>query len=146
MSAPTSGDAGTSGLRSGPRSRLGLRAALILLLSVLHRYRGSLIVVQGKRAAPIRKSGPFYWLMAEAEHRSIFDPTAVAGNCRTVACWPSFPFPPPKNPSASVHLKRFSTPSLTLKFLCAGKLNPRINIGTRGGSLIELRDLRALCF
>src|ERR1700686_2440716 len=30
-----------------------------------------------------------------------------------------------ENPSASVHLKRFSTPSLTLKFLCAGKLNPR---------------------
>jgi hypothetical protein len=33
-----------------------------------------------------------------------------------------------ENPSASVHLKRFSTPSLTLKFLCAGKLNPRIII------------------
>src|ERR1700724_4638658 len=32
-----------------------------------------------------------------------------------------------ENPSASVHLKRFSTPSLTLKFLCAGKLNPRGN-------------------
>src|SRR5208283_2034726 len=32
-----------------------------------------------------------------------------------------------ENPSASVHPKRFSTPSLTLKFLCAGKLNPRIN-------------------
>jgi hypothetical protein len=31
-----------------------------------------------------------------------------------------------ENPSASVHLKRFSTPSLTLKFLCAGKLNPRL--------------------
>src|SRR6476661_5069708 len=30
-----------------------------------------------------------------------------------------------ENPLASVHLKRFSTPSLTLKFLCAGKLNPR---------------------
>ena len=30
-----------------------------------------------------------------------------------------------ENPSASVHLKRFSTPSLTLKFLCAAKLNPR---------------------
>src|SRR5436190_8291028 len=29
-----------------------------------------------------------------------------------------------ENPSASVHRKRFSTPSLTLKFLCAGKLNP----------------------
>ena len=28
--------------------------------------------------------------------------------------------------SASVHLKRFSTPSLTLKFLCAGKLYPRL--------------------
>src|SRR4029077_7607112 len=33
-----------------------------------------------------------------------------------------------ENPSASVHLKRFSTPSLTLKFLCAGKLNPRISV------------------
>jgi hypothetical protein len=33
-----------------------------------------------------------------------------------------------ENPSASVHLKRFSTPSLTLKFLCAGKLNPRFGI------------------
>src|SRR5208282_312686 len=30
-----------------------------------------------------------------------------------------------ENPSVSVHPKRFSTPSLTLKFLCAGKLNPR---------------------
>src|SRR5208283_1872321 len=30
-----------------------------------------------------------------------------------------------ENPSASVHPKRFSTPSLTPKFLCAGKLNPR---------------------
>src|SRR6266576_2692706 len=29
-----------------------------------------------------------------------------------------------ENPSASAHRKRFSTPSLTLKFLCAGKLNP----------------------
>ena len=27
---------------------------------------------------------------------------------------------------ASVHRKRFSTPSLTLKFLCAGKLNPPV--------------------
>ena len=33
-----------------------------------------------------------------------------------------------ENPSASVHLKRFSTPSLTLKFLCAGKLNSRFLI------------------
>src|SRR6266699_6090866 len=31
-----------------------------------------------------------------------------------------------ENPSASVHRKRFSTPSLTLKFLCAGKLNPPV--------------------
>ena len=30
----------------------------------------------------------------------------------------------PANPSASVHRKRFFTPSLTLKFLCAGYLNP----------------------
>jgi len=39
--------------------------------------------------------------------------------------------PPPlrksENPSASVHPKRFSTPSLTLKFLRAGKLNPRLS-------------------
>src|SRR6516164_8287501 len=34
----------------------------------------------------------------------------------------------PANPSASVHRKRFFTPSLTLKFLCAGYLN-------RGGEL-----------
>src|SRR5271166_1841447 len=34
-----------------------------------------------------------------------------------------------ENRSASVHRKRFSTPSLTLKFLCAGKLNPRGNFG-----------------
>src|ERR1017187_1733698 len=33
--------------------------------------------------------------------------------------------PDPENPSAFVHRKRFSTSSLTLKFLCAGKLNPR---------------------
>ena len=33
-----------------------------------------------------------------------------------------------ENPSASVHPKRFSTPSLTPKFLCAGKLNPRFLI------------------
>jgi hypothetical protein len=30
------------------------------------------------------------------------------------------------NPSASVHPKRFSTPSLTLKVLCAGNLNRRL--------------------
>src|SRR5215831_6466300 len=30
----------------------------------------------------------------------------------------------PANPSASVHRKRFFTPSLTPKFLCAGYLNP----------------------
>src|SRR4029077_18015868 len=35
-----------------------------------------------------------------------------------------------ENPSASVHRKRFSTPSLTLKFLCAGKLNPPCDIYT----------------
>src|SRR5208283_1967027 len=33
--------------------------------------------------------------------------------------------PDPENPSASVHPKRFSTPSPTLKFLCPGKLSPR---------------------
>jgi len=38
-----------------------------------------------------------------------------------------------ENPSASVHPKRFSTPSLTLKFLCAGKLNPRLVIGRARG-------------
>src|SRR5665811_94184 len=31
----------------------------------------------------------------------------------------------PENPSASVHRKRFLTPSLALKFLCTGELNPR---------------------
>jgi hypothetical protein len=31
----------------------------------------------------------------------------------------------PENPSASVHRKRFLTPSLPLKFLCTGELNPR---------------------
>ena len=31
----------------------------------------------------------------------------------------------PANRSASVHRKRFFTPSLTLEFLCAGYLNPR---------------------
>src|SRR5271167_471276 len=36
-----------------------------------------------------------------------------------------------ENPSASVHPKRFSTPSLTLKFLCAGKLNPRFEVCPR---------------
>src|SRR5271167_26481 len=39
--------------------------------------------------------------------------------------------PDPENPSASVHPKRFSTPSLTLKFLCAGKLNPRKHHGLK---------------
>ena len=39
-----------------------------------------------------------------------------------------------ENPSASVHLKRFSTPSLTLRFLCAGKLNPRFIL------LSQIRD------
>src|SRR5450759_3449568 len=33
----------------------------------------------------------------------------------------------PENPSASVHRKRFLTPSLALKFLCTGELNPRCN-------------------
>jgi hypothetical protein len=32
----------------------------------------------------------------------------------------------PANPSASAHRKRFFTPSLTPKFLCAGYLNPGI--------------------
>jgi hypothetical protein len=31
----------------------------------------------------------------------------------------------PENLSASVHRKRFLTPSLALKFLCTGELNPR---------------------
>src|SRR6516165_8403273 len=39
----------------------------------------------------------------------------------------------PANPSASVHRKRFFTPSLTLKFLCAGCLNPgKENDGGKG--------------
>src|SRR5271169_2765235 len=46
-----------------------------------------------------------------------------------------------ENPSASVHLKRFSTPSLTLKFLCAGKLNPRLFFFTMPPHLGELRKL-----
>src|SRR5215470_5855910 len=37
----------------------------------------------------------------------------------------------PANPSASVHRKRFFTPSLTLKFLCAGYLNPGMNFDAR---------------
>ncbi len=32
----------------------------------------------------------------------------------------------PENLSASVHRKRFLTPSLALKFLCTGELNPRV--------------------
>src|SRR5271157_1623176 len=50
-----------------------------------------------------------------------------------------------ENPSASVHPKRFSTPSLTPKFLCAGKLNPRFDkrleprLGV-GGVGIETQD------
>ena len=35
------------------------------------------------------------------------------------------------SPSASVHPKRFSTPSLTRKVLCAGNLNPRSICFTR---------------
>jgi hypothetical protein len=31
----------------------------------------------------------------------------------------------PENLSASVHRKRFLTPSLPPKFLCTGELNPR---------------------
>src|SRR5208282_1085291 len=45
--------------------------------------------------------------------------------------------PDPENPSASVHPKRFSTPSLTLKFLCAGKLNPRKEINHAAQALFE---------
>src|SRR5271157_2093812 len=48
--------------------------------------------------------------------------------------------PDPENRSASVHRKRFSTPSLTLKFLCAGKLNPRNNKGKP-----FLRDFDVCC-
>src|SRR4051812_31938865 len=39
----------------------------------------------------------------------------------------------PENLSASVHRKRFLTPSLALKFLCTGELNPR-------SKLIRLSD------
>src|SRR5664280_234104 len=35
----------------------------------------------------------------------------------------------PENPSASVHRKRSLTPSLALKFLCTGELNPRNLMG-----------------
>src|ERR1700732_4866779 len=47
-----------------------------------------------------------------------------------------------ENPSASVHLKRFSTPSLTLKFLCAGKLNPRDNKRPTDSSLAKPQERR----
>src|SRR5215468_7544112 len=50
----------------------------------------------------------------------------------------------PANPSASVHRKRFFTPSLTLKFLCAGYLNPGdLSSGgnLRHGALIVLINL-----
>src|SRR5437764_5602711 len=51
-----------------------------------------------------------------------------------------------ENPSASVHRKRFSTPSLTLKFLCAGKLNPpfkilddaEVTLATRGRTKLAI--------
>src|SRR6516162_4192817 len=43
----------------------------------------------------------------------------------------------PANPSASVHRKRFFTPSLTLKFLCAGCLNP-------GGHKIQIFPLQRI--
>src|SRR5271157_348388 len=52
--------------------------------------------------------------------------------------------PDPENPSASVHPKRFSTPSLTLKFLCAGKLNPRSKLSgllLENGSTLHCRCL-----
>src|SRR5271165_2568604 len=50
-----------------------------------------------------------------------------------------------ENRSASVHRKRFSTPSLPLKFLCAGKLNPRFNSGEPfGGYDIWLRRDRPI--
>src|SRR5271169_1642263 len=44
-----------------------------------------------------------------------------------------------ENPSASVHPKRFSTPSLTPKFLCAGKLNPR-DVLLLGHTFFEIRS------
>src|SRR5450755_2092890 len=48
-----------------------------------------------------------------------------------------------ENPSASVHRKRFSTPSLTLKVLCAGKLNPRdLKNGVRRRKVYEDRNAR----
>src|SRR5262244_1159676 len=46
----------------------------------------------------------------------------------------------PANPSASVHRKRFFTPSLTPKFLCAGYLNPGLEI--RVGLRFVKDDLR----
>ncbi len=42
-----------------------------------------------------------------------------------------------ENPSASVHRKRFSTPSLTLKFLCAGKLNPPFDLQDLGAQNLK---------
>src|SRR6516225_7726670 len=51
----------------------------------------------------------------------------------------------PANPSASVHRKRFFTPSLTLKFLCAGYLN-RGNITFATGATGELLLLDSAAF
>src|SRR5208282_4725437 len=48
--------------------------------------------------------------------------------------------PDPESPSASVHRKRFSTPSLTLKFLCAGKLNPRLIANFPKQQTVERRE------
>src|SRR6516165_9220586 len=45
----------------------------------------------------------------------------------------------PANPSASVHRKRFFTPSLTLKFLCAGYLNRGMEIEGTKANDAEIR-------
>src|SRR6516165_1952227 len=53
----------------------------------------------------------------------------------------------PANPSASVHRKRFFTPSLTLKFLCAGYLNRGNRFGgTCGEYNSPKRSIRSLGF
>src|ERR1700724_214227 len=52
-----------------------------------------------------------------------------------------------ENLSASVHRKRFSTPSLTLKFLCAGKLNPpdKMAIGKPNFEMVAATSKNVFC-
>src|SRR6516165_742003 len=52
----------------------------------------------------------------------------------------------PANPSASVHRKRFFTPSLTLKFLCVGYLNRGFTGPERIWNIFGPPDLGAISF